>query len=94
MVRRRRVKSSSIRAVGYARDAKELWVEYRGAPGTYRCPDVPHSAFLELEKAESKGGYVNRMIKGRFSYEYHPRPSLCAPRLRPPAPRARLMRSA
>jgi hypothetical protein len=74
MVTMRLVKSSSIRAVGYDEDAEELWVEYHSSPGVYGYQGVPRDVFVELEEAESKGGYVNRTIKGRFPYEYRPRP--------------------
>ncbi len=85
MVTMRRVKSSGIRAVGYDEDTKELWVEYHSSPGAYRYWGVPRDTFAELEEAESKGRYVNRMIKGRFSYEYRLR--VPGTRSRPKGPR-------
>ncbi len=75
MVTMRLVKSSSIRAIGYDEDAEELWIEFHSSPGAYGYQGVPHGVFVELEETESKGGYVNRAIKGRFPYEHRPRPS-------------------
>lgn len=71
----RHVQSSSVRAIGYDKDAEELWVEYHSSPGAYRYRGVPPDVFVELAEAESKGGYVNRAIKNRFPYEYRPRPA-------------------
>jgi hypothetical protein len=66
------VKSSSIRAIGYNKSSEELWVEYRSGPGAYVYKGVPGELFTGLRQAGSKGSYVNRMIKGRFPYEYRP----------------------
>ncbi len=62
----RRVRSSSIQAIGYGEDAEELWVEYHSAPGTYGYKSVPRDVFVALAEAGSKGSYVNRVIEGRF----------------------------
>lgn len=74
-MRMRRVQSSSIRAIGYDQDAEELWVEYHSAPGAYVYQGVPRAVSVGLREADSKGGYVNRVVKGRFRYEYRPRPA-------------------
>lgn len=85
MITLRRVKSSSIRAIGYDRDAEELWIEYHSAPGGYVYRSVPQCVFTDLAKAESKGTFVNRVIKERFPYEYRRRPSgRCRPLTRSP----------
>lgn len=68
------VKSTSIRAIGYDEASGKLWVEYHTRPGAYGYKGVPGELFAGLSAAESKGSYVNRMIKGRFEYEYRPHP--------------------
>ncbi len=70
MVKMRPVKgSSSIRAVGYDRRTAELWIEYRSSPRFYACLGVPPRVFAELQQADSKGRYVNRVVKRRYPYE-------------------------
>ncbi len=52
----------------------ELRVEYHSSPGAYGYQGVPREVFIELTEAESKGGYINRMIKGRYPYDHRPSP--------------------
>jgi hypothetical protein len=44
-------------------DDERLRVESHSRPIAYGCRGVPHDVFVGLGEAESKGGYINRMIK-------------------------------
>lgn len=59
-----RVNSSSIRAVGF--DGNHLFVQFHTSEKIYDHPGVPYSVFVELMDADSKGGYYNRYIRGRY----------------------------
>lgn len=65
----RRVRSSSIEAVGY--DAERQWLEVRwlGQRRVYRYHRVAAEVHHELLQAESKGTYVNEHIKPCYFYE-------------------------
>jgi hypothetical protein len=69
-----RVKSESIRAIGYDEHRELLWVEFRSRPGGYVYSGVPHDVFDELMQAESLGGYVNEAIKSNYRCEYRAQP--------------------
>lgn len=61
------VESSTINKIGYADDG-DLVVEF--ASGTmYTYHNVPVSVFEEFKKAESKGKFLNAMIKGNYDYQ-------------------------
>ena len=64
----RAVESSSIAAVGYDPDSRRLYLRFVGSGNAYLYYDVPPSTFDELMNAESKGGFVNSMIKGSYDY--------------------------
>ena len=64
----RGVESSSIAAVGYDPTTRRLYLRFVGSGNAYLYHEVPPATFDELMRAESKGGFVNSMIKG--SYEY------------------------
>ena len=67
-MRRTRVKSSGVRSIGYDAASRALEVEFaRGR--VYRYRDVPPEVFDELERAESKGIYVNLVIKPTYEFE-------------------------
>jgi len=61
------VDSSSIARIGYDVNAEEAYVEYRGT-GLYAYSDVPPSVFADLIRAESKGAFVNDVIKRRYPF--------------------------
>jgi hypothetical protein len=63
------VESSSIRAIGYDEAAAALGIIYHSRPDTYVYFDVPESVYGALERAESKGRYVNHVIKPHFQCE-------------------------
>ena len=69
MLSRHEVESSSIRAIGYDPERYEAWVEYLSRPGPYVYFGVSPEVYDDLEEAESKGIYVNNVIK-LYPYEY------------------------
>jgi hypothetical protein len=56
------VESSAVKAIGYDAEAEEAYVEYLGG-GLYVYEEAPVDVFEELAKAESKGTFVNAVIK-------------------------------
>lgn len=64
----RAVDSSSIAAVGYDPTTHRLYLRFVGSGNAYLYRDVPPATFDELMRAESKGGFVNTMIKGSYDY--------------------------
>ena len=60
------VESSTINKIGYADDG-DLVVEFAATMYTYH--NVPVSVFEEFKKAESKGKFLNAMIKGNYDYQ-------------------------
>lgn len=61
------VDSTNIRAVGYEEDSLELWVEFNDH-STYVYDGVPAVVHSEMMDAPSKGSYLNRAIKGNYSF--------------------------
>lgn len=59
------VKSSSLRSVGYDRDAGTLELEWKGG-SVYQYFMVPGSVYDELMQAASLGAFVNDRIKPSF----------------------------
>ena len=68
------VESSSIRAIGYDGEAEELWIEFHSSPDPYVYFEIPADVYGELEEAESKGEYVNLIIKPYYDFEHRRRP--------------------
>lgn len=62
------VESSGINWVAYDDDERILSVEFASG-AAYRYFDVPRSTFDWLLKAESKGKFVNRLVKDEYRYE-------------------------
>jgi hypothetical protein len=61
------MESSAISSAGYDPERSELEVEFRtGRVYVYR--DVPAGVFEFLLRTPNKGGYLNRMIHGRYAY--------------------------
>jgi hypothetical protein len=56
------VESTAVRTIGYDAEAEEVYVEYIGG-GLYAYEGVPAGVFDELVNAESKGTFVNAVIK-------------------------------
>lgn len=61
------VGSSSIVSVGYDDDSRILEIEY-SAGNVYQYMDVPREVYEWFLRAQSKGGFVTRMIKERYAY--------------------------
>lgn len=62
------VDSSNLEQVGYDSDAMELHVIFKEG-ALYVYSDVPQQIYEELLVAASKGSYLNREVKGVYSYE-------------------------
>lgn len=56
------VESSAVARIGYDSVTEEAYVEYLGG-GLYAYEGVPAEVFEELTNAESKGTFVNAVIK-------------------------------
>lgn len=56
------VESSAVARIGYDAEAEEAYVEYIGG-GLYSYEGVPPDVFEELVNADSKGTFVNTVIK-------------------------------
>jgi hypothetical protein len=76
MVMMHLVESSSIRAIGYDDEAQELWIEFHSSPDPYVYFEVPLEVYAELEQADSKGEYVNLMVKPYYRFEHRRRQSM------------------
>jgi KTSC domain-containing protein len=62
------IKSTGIRAIRYDERARTLDVTYANS-GEYRYFDVPPEVYAWLSKVESKGRFVNRLVKEQYRYE-------------------------
>ena len=62
-----KVESSNIDSIGY-NSSQELFVKYKGG-NIYKYKDVPNKLVEDLMKAESKGKYMNSIIKNNYKYE-------------------------
>lgn len=61
------VKSSNIRSISYNPETEVLVVEYLNG-SMYEYLKVPSSIYEGLVESESKGSFMNRMIKGTYGY--------------------------
>src|SRR5207245_896342 len=64
----RPVASSTIAAIGYDPDARELYVQFNSPPGTYVYYPVAAAVYEEFLRAPSKGDFFNRKVKGTYIY--------------------------
>jgi len=62
------VDSKGIRWIRYDEGSRTLDVAY-SASGEYRYFDVGPEVYAWLMKAESKGKFVNRLVKEKYRYE-------------------------
>lgn len=62
------VDSSNVESIGYDPDTRELHVHFIRS-GAYVYFEVEEWVFNEFLQADSKGGYLNEVIKGVYSYE-------------------------
>jgi hypothetical protein len=56
------VESSAVARIGYDTETEEAYVEFLGR-GLYAYRGVPYSVFEKLVVADSKGTFVNAVIK-------------------------------
>lgn len=68
-IRRQSVESRALAAVGYSRRLRALEVEFRRG-GTYRYLDVPWPVYRDLLAANSKAGFYNRNVRGKYRSVY------------------------
>jgi hypothetical protein len=59
------VESGAIAAMGYDEDAEELYVQFVDG-GTYAYGGVPEMVYRILLNADSKGAYLNKVIKPTY----------------------------
>lgn len=62
------VESKGIRWIRYDEQARTLDVAYTSS-GEYRYFDVGPEVYAWLVRAESKGKFVNRLVKEKYRYE-------------------------
>lgn len=62
------IKSTGIRWIRYDERARTLDVAYVNS-GEYRYFDVEPEVYAWLSKVESKGKFVNRLVKEKYRYE-------------------------
>ena len=62
------VKSTGIKWIRYDESARTLDVAYVNS-GEYRYFDVGPEVYAWLRRAESKGKFVNRLVKEKYRYE-------------------------
>jgi hypothetical protein len=62
------VKSKGIRWIRYDESTRTLDVAYTNS-GEYRYFDVGPEVYAWLVRAESKGKFVNRLVKEKYRYE-------------------------
>jgi hypothetical protein len=67
-IRRRHVRSSAVRSIGYDAEDWVLQVEFDGGK-VYNYFRVPPDEYAKLMGAESIGTYVNREVKPYYDYE-------------------------
>lgn len=61
------VDSSNIESIGYDDEARELHVQFLQS-GYYIYSEVPRGVFDNLMNAPSKGSFLNREVKGYYSF--------------------------
>ncbi|PIR86968.1 MAG: KTSC domain-containing protein [Candidatus Harrisonbacteria bacterium CG10_big_fil_rev_8_21_14_0_10_49_15] len=64
-MRRKDVKSSDIRSIGYDESLQILEVEFKRG-SVYQYVNVPKHVYAALMKAPSVGSYFNTQIRDRF----------------------------
>lgn len=61
------VQSSNIRSISYNPETEVLVVEYLSG-SMYEYLKVPSHIYDGLVESESKGSFMNRMVKGTYGY--------------------------
>jgi len=67
-MRRTPLQSRALVSAGYDAETEVLELEFHGGR-VYRYRGVPQGVYDFLLRTPSKGGFVNRMIDGRYDYE-------------------------
>jgi KTSC domain len=57
------VESECVARMGYDEEGEEVFVEYHGSRQVYGYRRVPARVYEEFERAESRGTFVNEVIK-------------------------------
>ena len=65
----RPVDSSNLESIGHDADTRTLYVRFLSTGRIYAYFNVDREVFEKLQRAESKGGYFNSMIRGAFPFE-------------------------
>lgn len=63
------VDSSNLESIGHDADTRTLYVRFLSSGSIYAYFGVDREVFEKLQRAESKGGYFNSMIRGAFPFE-------------------------
>jgi len=66
------LRSRAVISAGYDEQTLELELEFRSGH-VYRYENVPPSVFEWLLRIENKGGFVRRMVQGRYVERAVPR---------------------
>lgn len=74
-IERLAVDSSNLKSIGYSEDRKILAIEFASSGHVLHYDGVPLDVFEALGKAESRGQYYARNIKGK--YPARPMTGLC-----------------
>lgn len=72
MIELTKVTSTHIAEIGYQPAERELLIVFRGKPVLYAYQGVPSEIYDGLKIAVSKGGYLERHVKGRYTFERRP----------------------
>lgn len=67
-IRRAPVESSNLKSVGFDSKTETLEVEFIHG-GVYCYFDVPEEVYAALMKAESKGGFFQKNVRGKFPFK-------------------------
>ena len=68
-IRHHPVESRALASVGYSTRLRALEITFKRG-GTYRYLDVPRSVYDDLLAAESKAGFYNRNVRGKYRSVY------------------------
>jgi hypothetical protein len=60
------VVSEAIASIGYDEEAEEVYVEFNSGR-TYVYMQVPRPTWQDFETADSKGGFVNSVLKPNYA---------------------------
>ena len=57
--------SSNIKSYAYSPKSRVLTIEFQNW-GAWQYDSVPQALFDDMKKAESKGGFFNKYVRGHF----------------------------